>query len=111
MKKFNFENAVKRYNKIMNSICQEHLTIGTRFSENTEYWNIRDMVAEADYQLSCYYESGHINADMRYGDEYERKTWRSEVGKLTRFIKAYEPFIKDLVCGTNHCSKYDNYRD
>lgn len=108
MKNYNFEKAVKRYNNIMFDICREHLTIGTRFSEDTDGWNIRDLVAECDYQLSCYYEGGHSNADMRYGDTEERKAWRSETGKLERFIKAYEPYIEGITVKCNHCSQYDN---
>lgn len=108
MKNYNFEKAVKRYNDIMYDICREHLTIGTRFSEDTDGWNIRDLVAECDYQLSCYYEGGHSNADMRYGDADERKAWRRETGRLERFIKAYYPYIEDITVVCNHCSQYDN---
>ena len=106
--KFDFEKAVKRYNGIMMDVCAEHVTIGTDFSENTEGWNIRDMVAECDYWLSCYTEGGHSRAEMRYGDEDERKAWRSETGKLSRFIDAYKPFIEDYECTAGHCSRYDN---
>ena len=108
MKNLNIENATKRYNRIMNSICREHLTIGQRLSEDTEGWNLRDMVSECQYQLDTYYEYGHCNEDMRHGDEDERKAWRSETGRLSRFIKAYEPFIGDMICESGHCSKYDN---
>ena len=93
----------------MGNIGYEHNQIGTHFSENTENWNLRDMVAECDYVLSSYYEDGHVNGDMRYSeDPSERKMWKSETGKLTRFIKAYEPFIDGLKCFEGHCSKYDN---
>ena len=106
--KLNMKTAVKRYNGIMEAIGYEHNTIGTIFSEDTEKWNLRDMVAEADYTLSTYYEEGHCNCDMRNGDEDERKMWRSETGKLARFIKAYEPYIKEMKCSQGHCSRYDN---
>ena len=109
MKNLNIESATKRYNNIMFDLCYEHNTIGTRYSENTENWNLRDMVAECDYVLSCYYEDGHCNGDMRYSDdENERKMWKSETGKLKRFIEAYKPFIKDMKCVCGHCSNYDN---
>ena len=86
-KKYTFEKAVKRYNDLMFDLGLEFLSIGTRFSEDTDNWNIRDLVAEADYQLSCYFESGNACAEMRYSeDAYERQSWRSSVGKLTRFI-------------------------
>ena len=109
MKKLNMESALKRYNNLMYDLCREHNTIGQLLSENTSEWNLRDMVAECDYELSTYYEVGHVNEEMRHSDDQdERKLWRSEVGKLTRFIKRYEPFIGDMVCAQGHCSKYDN---
>ena len=106
MKNLNIEAVTKRYNKLMNSLALEYLTIGTEFSEDTEGWNIRDMVAECDYQLSTYYECGHMNNEYKYEDY---KGWLSQVNKLKRFIKAYEHFIKDIKCVDGHCSnKYDN---
>ena len=105
MKKLNMERAIERYNDIMEYICCEHCQIGTSFSESTENWNLRDMVAEADYWLGCYYEGGHARCDMKY-DDYS--LWVSEKGKLERFIKAYEPFIDNMICTCGHCSKYDN---
>ena len=108
MKKLNMKNATKRYNKIMMSICCEHCTIGTRFSEGTDNWNLRDMVSEADYWLSCYYEDGNDRHDMKYEDEYGYKAWLSEKGKLERFINTYKPFITDTICNSGHCSNYDN---
>ena len=110
MKTLNIKTAIKRYNGIMANIGYEHNTIGTTLSEGTENWNLRDMVAECDYTLSCYYEEGHCNGDMRYSDdEVERKMWRSETGRLKRFIEAYKPFINNLVCYENHCSSFDNH--
>lgn len=109
MKNLNMEKAIERYNDLMFSLCYEHNTIGTSYSESTDGWNLRDMVAETDYVLSCYFESGHINADMRYSDdEEERKAWLSETGRLKRFIEAYKPFIDDFRCVIGHCSQYDN---
>lgn len=108
MKKLNMESAIKRYNDIMYCIGYEHNAIGTVLSENTENWNLRDMVVECDYTLSTYYESGHCNEELRHSEEAEeRKMWKSDVGRLERFIKAYEPFIKDMECFSGHCSKYD----
>ena len=108
MKKLNMESALKRYNDIMETCCYEHSTIGTIYSENTENWNLRDMVAEADYLLSCYYEEGHCRCDDRHLSEDDYKMWVSETGKLKRFIKAYEPFVEDMICEQGHCSRFDN---
>ena len=80
-----------RYNKIMFELGMEHRTIGTDYSENTYNWGIAEMVNECKYQLDMHYSSGTSYADMRYDDDLEiRKQWKSEVGKLSRFIKAYE---------------------
>ena len=98
------EKAVKRYNSIMNSMGLEHNTIGTRYSESTENWNLRDMVAECDYTLSTYYEDGHANANTR---EQDYKMWKSETTKLRNFIRDYKSYIKDMRCTVGHCSDYD----
>lgn len=108
MKKLDIKKATKRYNDIMTCICCEHNTIGTNYSEDTESWNLRDMVAEADYMLSCYYEEGNVRCDDRHESKESYKEWLSETGKLKRFIKAYEPFIEDMICAVGHCSDYDN---
>lgn len=107
MKHLNIKSATKRYNDIMYSCGYEHSTIGTKFSENTENWNLRDMVAEADYLLSCYYEPGHCRCDDRHLSKEDYKIWVSETGMLKRFIKAYEPFVEGMVCHQGHCSRFD----
>lgn len=103
----NMKTAIRRYNRIMESIGYEYVTIGTKMSEDTEGWNLRDMVAEADYLLSTYHEDGHANEDMRRDGSEGRKCWLSETGKLERFIKAYKPFINGIKCKVGHCSQYD----
>lgn len=107
MKNLNMSKAIQRYNDIMETVGYEHSTIGTKWSENTENWNIRDMVSECSYVLGTYYEEGHSNEELRHIGE--KKMWLSETGKLKRFIKTYEKFIDDIVCVQGHCSEYDNY--
>ncbi len=108
MENLNMEKVTKRYNGIMFDLCLEHNTIGTGFSEGTEGWNLRDMVAECDYQLGLYYEGGTMSyEELHSDDEFEKKNARSAVGKLKRFIEAYEPFIEDIQCVEGHCSQYD----
>ena len=99
------ESALKRYNNLMYELGREHNTIGQSLSENTSEWNLRDMVAECDYTLSTYFECGHANEEMKR-ECY--KTWKSDTGKLQRFIKAYEPYITEMKCVSGHCSKFDN---
>jgi len=98
-------SALRKYNEIMEYRCYEFLTIGKEYSEDTDGWNLRDMVAECNYQLSTYYEEGHVNCEMKQED---RKQWLAETGRLKRFIAHWEPYIDEMVCVCGHCSKYDN---
>ena len=102
-----FEKAKRRYNKMMNSLGLEHLTIGEELSEETENWNIRDMVSEAQYQLDLYYDPETASGMMLYEDEECKKGWRSETGQLSRYINAWEEVAMTMECETEHCSKYD----
>jgi hypothetical protein len=108
MKRLNIERARDRYDKIMyEHICEEAALI-----ENPNF-NLRDMVAEADYYLGTFYDCGHMHDtrdEWKYDDTGElRKEWYAATGKLKRFIAAYEPFIHDMVCTENHGSdRFDN---
>lgn len=107
-KKLDMQKVTKRYNDLMYSVGCEHCTIGTRFSENTEGWNLRDMVAECDYLLSCYFEPGHCRYEDRLESKESYKIWLSEKGMLKRFIDRLAPYVDGMVCKVNHCSNYDN---
>lgn len=74
----------QKYNKLMNSLCLEHLTIGTMYSQGTEGWGKEEMIKEVKYQLSLYYQWGTSVGDMREDDP---ATWRKEVGRLKRFLQ------------------------
>lgn len=107
MSKLNMKKVIERYNDIMISCCREYATIGLSYSEDTDNWNLRDMVAECDYILSTYYEPGHCNCEMRYGDDDEKRTWRSETGRLQRFINRYKEEALKMPCTCYHCSPLD----
>lgn len=101
---------IKRYNNIMYEQCLDHLTVHPEDESGTEAkgWNLRDMVSECQYQLDLHYQDQSSIGDMRYSDDpYERKQWKSEVGKLQRFINRYKDNIQDLKCIIGHCSKWD----
>lgn len=115
-----FEQAKKRYNKMMNDFCLEHLTIGDRLSENTENWNIRDMVSECQYQLDVCFEDGNSNSEGRYTHELieyygydeedakqEHARWLSKTTRLRNFIKKYKEIAMTMDCSDGHCSKFD----
>lgn len=112
MKTLDMAKVTARYNRIMLTCCLEHVTIGTSFSEDTEGWNLRDMVAEADYWLDMYQDPNTASGEMRYDEDPDvRKIWRRDVGLLTRFIKAYEETIADMECTSRHTSKFDNRKE
>ena len=102
------EKAIAKYNTIMNYIGYEHNTIGTKFSEDTDNWNLRDMVAEIDYVLSTYYEDGHINYEMQFGTIDIQLNYIQETTMLKQFLDMYEPYIKKMICSAGHCSRFDN---
>ena len=133
MKELNIKEATKRYNDLMWDLCYEHNTIGTRLSEDTENWGLRDMVSECQYVLDCCYEEGHANEEGRCPDYWEvtpedilskarfdrvqrhnayekeaHKAWLSRTRRLRNFIRKYSPYIKDMKCAMGHCSCYDN---
>ena len=133
MKNIEIEKAIEKYNDMMFERGYEHNSIGTRLSENTENWNLRDMVSECQYVLDTCYEEGHVNSEGRYPEYWEitpddvlnksrydrlvrrnneerklHKAWLSRTRRLRNFIKAYEPYIKNMKCTMGHCSSYDN---
>lgn len=97
--KINDQKIVKRWNSVMLSIGCEHVTIGTNLSEledQKEYYQIQSgisidwMFEEAEYWLSCYYESGNVRCDDRFIDEENYAIWKSETGMLKRLIARLE---------------------
>ena len=96
-KALNMEAAVKRYNKLMMDLGVEHLTIGMRLSQDTEGWGLKEMVQEAKNQLADFYNPEHdsyIHADGLTDDI--KKRMQSDIGKLKRFIAAYEPYVNSM---------------
>lgn len=132
MKELNIKEAIKRYNDLMCDLCYEHNTIGMKLSEDTDNWNLRDMVSECQYTLETFYEEGHTNnvgqytkywkytaQDILSKSRYDYITkhneeqkqlhteWLSFTRRLRNFIKKYEPYIKNMTCAQGHCSCYD----
>lgn len=106
-----FDIAKRDYNKIVNKLGLEYLQVGTRFTENknSKYWNLRDLVAELDYQLSTYREFGHANyEELHSSDRYDRLQAMRECRMLKDFINRYESYVSRLHCYEGHCSRFDN---
>lgn len=104
--KVNNQKIVTRWNSVMNSIGCEHLTIGRQLSEledKKEYYGVEDgisvgwMFSEANYWLSCYYESGNVRCDDRFIDEDNYKIWLSESRMLKRLIARLEKLDECIV--------------
>lgn len=116
------KEAKKRYNSMMNDFGMEYLTIGTNYSQDTDNWNLRDMVSECQYQLNVCYEDDNANSEGRsisdYLDMYSasyaeaeaeaiHKEWLSKTQRLRNFIKKYSEYCEDIRCASGHCSKFD----
>lgn len=127
-----FEEAKKRYNEMMNDFGLEYLTIGERLSENTDNWNVRDMVSECQYQLDVCYEDDNANSEGRFPDYWEydstailsekrfryitrhnenekelHEEWLKKTRRLRSFIRKYKKHIEDIECTEGHCSMWD----
>ena len=106
------KTAVKRYNELMFDICHEHLTIGTRFSEDTEDWNLRDLVSEMQYTLDIWndpdciaWQDAHDETQPRDKPWYHN--WYNEKKRMERFINRYKDEALGLECHAGHCSCWD----
>ena len=93
MKNFNWDSCVKRYNRIMNTCCYEHKTIGEPLSEDTENYTLADMLREVKELYDTYFEWGNYNFEMKNEDEVCRKEWYRETGMLKRFMNTYSKFV------------------
>lgn len=101
--KVNNTQIIARWNKVMNNVGCEHITIGTNLSElecRKDYYSIEEgitigwMLKEAKYWLSCYYESGNVRCDDRFIDEDNYNIWRSETGMLKRLVARLDSMEK-----------------
>lgn len=104
--KINNQKIVNRWNKVMNSIGCEYLTIGTTLSElenHKKYYQVEEgisigwMFSEASYWLSCYFEEGNVRCDDRFIDNDCYKIWLSETGMLKRLIAKLEEMENEIV--------------
>lgn len=100
--------AIEEYNDIMYDLCREYATIGDEnFSEGTENWNLRDMVAEMDYTLRIYTSPGSIYYVDAQEDKEYRKQWKKDIARMKYFINKYKEKAMTMKCTESHCSIYD----
>jgi hypothetical protein len=67
----------------------------------------QEIVEEAEYRLSTYFEEGHINNDeMRMGDDPEmNKVAQKDIRMLKKFIKKHKTVDSRWSKYTNHLIK------
>ena len=108
MKELKMKRVVSRYIRMMDEIdCPD--SNDSIIPVSLGDWNLRDMVAEADYILSLYYQPGSVCFGGRssiYPDD--RRHWRNDTTRLNRFVKDFEPYVGDMVCADSHCSRFCN---
>lgn len=109
------KDAIKKYNEIMFAICREHNTIGTNFSEDTDGWNLRDMVSEMQYTIKrykdedgIYWQDAHDESqpiDNGVGRWFRQ--WKKEIAMMERFVAKYKEQVLTMKCTVSHCSQFD----
>ena len=109
--KINNQKLVNRWNNLMNDICLEYLAIGTKLSEletNRKYYGTEEgitvawMLKEAEYWLSCYYETGHCRCDDRFEGKRQKQKQRKSIARVDKFThqKTEKSFTEYLVVMT-----------
>lgn len=83
-----YEKAKKRYNKLMNELGYEHLTIGEPLSsEDTSGYKIENMVAEMKTLIDTFDQFEHVNYGWK---QEEPQRVRNYMNRINRFIKKYD---------------------
>lgn len=59
-------------------------------NRSIESYSVTEIVAEAEYVLSCFMESGHMNNDWLNGDDGDPTEAQGQVRALKKFIKKYK---------------------
>jgi len=94
------KKAVKEYNDMMYDLGYYGDTIGTEDSEDTENWNLRDMIAQCESDVYVYQEEG--------GNRKDGKFYPEDIYMLKQFIEDWLPFTKGMKCTEEHFnSQYD----
>ena len=71
-----------------------------------EDYSDEEIVSEAEYRLSTYFESGHINDDMRTDDEgVGQKVALKDIRMLIAFLKKFKTADGQWSNLTNHLIK------
>lgn len=87
-----YQTIVNRFNKVMLTTCHEYLRLTENGGELTDdyldkgYLTIGDLIHEVKMQYDTYFEDGHVNCELQWGDVYERKCYVSETGKWKRLL-------------------------
>lgn len=110
-KAIKFSDAKKEYNFLFTELGLDYLTIGTDNScyKNTKYWNLRDLVSEAEYQYSCFFNSLKLREFdlLLSSDREEMNRLIFSCRKLKEFIDKYKLSILSMSSFDKHSSRFD----
>lgn len=111
LKAVKFSDAKKEYNSIFSQLGLDYLTIGTYNScyKNTRYWNLRDLVSEAEHQYSSMYNSLKLREFdyLKTSDRQEMLRLIEACRMLKLFIDKYKMSISYMFSFDIHSSKFD----
>jgi len=75
------------------------------YNQDISKWTIRDIVSEAEYIRSTYYQKGHPNNALRTTDYYE---WNKRTHRLRNWIRNHKGKIDGVKAYKKHGTKYDD---
>lgn len=104
-------SAIKQYNNIMCDLCRDHLMIGEGHNE-TEGWNLKDMVSEMQYTLDIYEDPDCLYWQDAHDESQPPhkpwlKEWKNAKARMKRFIEKHKAEALKMKCTQDHCSIFD----
>lgn len=87
------------YNNLMGHYESSCIDDNNYHEESGKYWTLRDLVAEVDYQLSKYYDSGYGQYEELHPDKSDIQ-WEKETYGRSQTLNAYND-AKKMVIGVN----------
>ena len=96
-----FKFKLNKYNVMMNELGYPDSVVTDEINKD---WNLRDMVAEADYIRSLYVYGGPKSSLKKT----DNPRYTSELARLHHFLRANRNNIDHLTVTVKHNSKYDN---
>ncbi len=106
-----FSDAKQEYNQIFSELGLDYLTIGNDGScyKNTKYWNLRDLVSEAEYQYSRFLDSlVSTDFDLLITSDREKMNHIAcACRQLRNFVDKYKHSIQYMCSFDRHSTRFD----